>query len=199
MLLPGILASGITGNLITNNFTSIATATVTSGGSSTITFSSIPSTYTHLQVRGFWQSNRTDYGVDDAFLTINGDTTGANYYVHWLYGDGSSAYGASTANDTRGIDIGLTTLGTQAGNGSTAGWGSFVMDILDYANVNKNKTFRVLGGNDFNGTGVGGLGGRVGLTSGLWAQTTAVNSLTFTAYSPRVFNQYSQFALYGVK
>jgi hypothetical protein len=192
----GLFASA----LVTGNYYSIQTATVDSGGASSITFSSIPSTYTHLQVRGFWQSNRNDgIGVDDAYMTVNGDTTGSYYATHFFYGNGSTASAAAVTADGRGIDIGYTSIGTQNGNGSTPSWGGFVMDILDYTNSNKSKVFRIMGGSDMNGTGGLGLGGRVGLISGLWTQTTAVSSLTFTAYSPRSFNQYSQIALYGVK
>jgi hypothetical protein len=51
----GILASGMSGNLWApgKDFDSIATTTVGAGGASTITFSSIPSTYRHLQIRLF--------------------------------------------------------------------------------------------------------------------------------------------------
>jgi hypothetical protein len=65
------------------------------------------------------------------------------------------------------------------------------MDILDYANTNKFKTTRTLEGYDANGSG------NVSLTSGLWQSTSAINSITITAVG--TFNQYSQFALYGVK
>jgi hypothetical protein len=68
-----------------------------------------------------------------------------------------------------------------------------VFDILDYANTNKNKTVRVLGGVDFNGSGV------VFLSSGLYDTTSAVSSFTIQTPSSRTFPEHSSFALYGIK
>jgi glycosyltransferase involved in cell wall biosynthesis len=57
----------------------------------------------------------------------------------------------------------------------------------------KTETFRMLGGGDRNGSG------GVHLQSGVWLNTNAITSITFTSVSPYNFNQYSQFALYGIK
>jgi hypothetical protein len=56
MPILGIIASAITGNLVTTSYESIATVTVGGGGSATIDFTSIPATYTHLQIRGIARS-----------------------------------------------------------------------------------------------------------------------------------------------
>jgi hypothetical protein len=190
MLLPGILASGITGNLSTNNFTSIATATVDSSGASSITFSSIPSTYTHLQIRGIAKDSRGSYGDDYTYMQFNGDS-GNNYSTHRIRGDGSSAFASASINASKisFIDI--------AGNGASNIFGVFIIDILDYANTNKNKITRSLSGVDVNGT-VNGYGGPLDFTSGAWYSTSAINSITFTCGTPN-FLQYTQFSLYGVK
>ena len=89
MILPGIFASQITGHLANNNFISLQTVNVGSGGVGSITFTSIPTTYTHLQIRGIVQTNRATYGIDEGYLTFNGDS-GSNYAYHYMYGDGSS-------------------------------------------------------------------------------------------------------------
>jgi len=73
---------------------------------------------------------------------------------------------------------------------TTSGFGG-VTDILDYASTNKNKTVRTLGGFDANGSGY------VNLTSNLWSNTAAINTITINAVG--TFNQYSQFSLYGIK
>jgi hypothetical protein len=67
------------------------------------------------------------------------------------------------------------------------------MDILDYANTSKNKTIRMLSGNDRNGSG------DIILISGLWASTSAINQIDLRLESAANFAQYSQFALYGIK
>jgi hypothetical protein len=166
-----------------NSYESIATVTVGAGGQSSITFSSIPSTYKHLQLRAFSYAAATNQGY---FLQINGDTGTTNYNTHYVYGDGSSALAG--ANSTwAGIDIAPTASSSSYGT-------AIVVDILDYTNTNKNKTIRSLQGSDANGAG------NVGLFSGLWQNTSAITSLVIREnLSGLDINQYSSFALYGIK
>ena len=71
----------------------LATVSLTTAAS-TITFSSIPSDYTHLQIRGIARSASTGGSMR---IDFNSDANGANYARHLLMGDGSSAT-ASAAN-----------------------------------------------------------------------------------------------------
>ena len=195
MPILGIMASQASAHLWApgKDFDSIATTTVSTAVSS-ITFSSIPSTYRHLQIRLFAQTNRGTYGRDSLKMIFNSDS-GANYADHALYGDGGSAgAGASVSNTYMGIG----TIGTSAVLSSLM-FGVRVIDVLDYANISKYKTVRSIGGLDMNGTGTGGIGGLVDLNSGLWQSTTAVNSITFAPAVGTTFNQYTSAALYGVK
>ena len=167
---------------IPSDYESIATVTVGSGGSLEIDFTSIPSTYQHLQVRGIFQQ-----AAGEAILMrFNGDT-GSNYACHALYGDGSSA-GAGAATSRTNIPFerfsGMPT-GTNI-------YGAGVIDILNYKDTNKYKTVRALDGHDSNGSGY------VHFESGLWMSTSAITSIKF--YTPgNVYSEYSQFALYGIK
>lgn len=193
----GAITAGLYGTgvpPVTNSYESIATVTVGSGGASTISFTSIPSTYKHLQVRFFFQDNRGTYGSDDiGFRVGNGSIdTGNNYAWHDLYGNGSSA-SAQNATSTSRME-----LNNASGTGVASNFGGGVMDILDYANTSKYKTIRSLHGNDVNGT-VSGFGGRVALDSGLWQNTAAITTIQFTPLYGSSFNQYSQAALYGIK
>ena len=165
---------------VTNSYESIATVTVGSGGTSTITFSSIPSTYKHLQIRGISKTSATSGG--SIGMTFNADTA-SNYSMHGLTGNGSSAsaYGFS---DTK-IYIGY-------GAQDTTYFNAIIIDVLDYADTNKYKTSRNLMGLDTNG------GGIVGLLSGSWRSTSAVSTITLTPQSAN-FAEYSSFALYGIK
>jgi hypothetical protein len=162
--------------------------TVGAAGATSVTFSNIPATYTHLQIRGIARTNRTASPAQDALqITFNSDT-GNNYAHHYLLGDGSSA--SAGANTTRANIL----LDGIANNSATSGvFGAFNIDLLDYANTNKYKTLRHLSGWDNNGSGA------IWLESGLWQSTSAVTSIRFVPNGGTNFLQYSQFALYGIR
>ena len=172
----------------TNSYESIATTTVGAGGTSTITFSSIPSTYKHLQIRAISRTNRGD---TNDFMTVrfNSDT-GTNYAYHSLYGNGASAGAADTGTST-----GTPWSGVTAGGNATASiFGAVIWDVLDYQNTNKYKTLRLLSGTDQNGTT-----GRIYFQSNLWQSTSAISTVTIIPTFGSSFSQYSHFALYGIK
>jgi hypothetical protein len=119
MILPGILASGISGHLApplaAGSYESIATVTVGSGGTPTISFATIPTNFKHLQLRGIYRCSRSAASPTDAALivSINGSSTGDG---HNVYGNGSSANSAHNGSGIYGnnLDIGN-------GNNATAG------------------------------------------------------------------------------
>jgi hypothetical protein len=164
----------------TDGFFQIATTTLNVSAAS-ITFSSIPQGYTHLQVRYTARATVND----NTYMRFNGDT-GANYSSHYIYGQGSSAASGGLANGTSFfVDI-LT--------GSATSYNAAVVDILDYANTNKYKTARTIAGMDLNGSG------NVWLVSGNWRNTAAITSITLNqSSSSYVFEPNSSFALYGIK
>ncbi len=188
----GIYASQISGHLYGGPYgayDSLATVTLSASASS-ITFAGIPSGYKHLQVRIFGATTRGTYGIDSLLITFNGDS-GSNYAWHSVYGDGSAA---SAQSSTSSPAIGNPAL---FGTTTTSTFGVATLDILDYTSTNKTKVSRLLAGNDINGT-TAGYGGRVGLASGLWNNTSAITSITFTPENGSLAT-YSSFALYGVK
>ena len=192
----GIYASQISGHLVTNNYSSIQTVTVGSGGVSTVTFSSIPQTYTHLQIRAITRSTSSvggsgvSYG-GSGFMTFNGDS-GSNYNEHYLYGDGSSA--GSGAIGTLSYML-ISDLGGPYSGQTANTYSGSIIDILDYTSTTKNKTIRVLNGQDRNGAG------RALFQSGVWFNSTiqAITSISIVESDSANFAQYSQFALYGIK
>jgi len=164
----------------------IETVTVGSGGASSIEFTSIPSTFAHLQVRGILRSDRAAAG-EAVKININSDTS-ANYAYHWLVGDGSSASAAASSSDTGSVYTGST------GNTATSGiFGAVIVDVLDYASISKYKTLRLLNGNDRNGSGA------VAITSGLWMSSSAIASVKIAPIYGSNFVQHSTLALYGIK
>jgi hypothetical protein len=174
-------------------YDSLATVTVPSGGVASVTFAGIPSGYKHLQIRCFAQTNRGTYAIDEMKGNFNGITT-SSYTAHYLTGDGSAAGSSADTLPNTYMRLGVGNIGTSTGSN----WGAVVLDILDYADTNKNKTVRGLGGTDCNGT-VAGLGGKIVLNSGAFLSTNAITSITLAPLQSSLFNQYSSFALYGVK
>lgn len=192
MPILGILASSAPAAAATA-FESIATATGT-GSSSTITFSSIPSGYQHLQIR--YISKTTSTGsliVHTMELQFNGDTA-TNYASHSLYGDGGTSAAVGTANRT---SIDLDNAQPNSGTGSTSMFGVGIIDIHDYASTSKNKTVRAFKGYELNRT-TSPLS-RVYLNSGLWMSTSAITSISILNGSGVNWTTTSQFALYGIK
>jgi hypothetical protein len=183
----GIFASAVTGGVSATSFESIATVTVGSGGAASAEFTSIPGTYTHLQVRMFAKTDRA-LNRDGVRMRMNSVSTGSPYAWHGLYGDGASALVDGGANLNE-----IVTFRAAGNTSATNIWGGLIIDVLDYANTNKNTTIRCLGGVDLNGAG------EIWLSSGLWNNTSAITTLTFTPNIGSNFLQYSHFALYGCK
>jgi hypothetical protein len=168
------------------SYESIATVSLSSGNQSTVGFSSIPSTYKHLQLRLISKDNRVATG-DSIQIRLNGDT-GSNYSYHGIVGNGSTTDISALASTT------AFEFYRSAGNsGTTNVFGAMVLDIIDYTNTNKNKTVKALAGADWNG------GGEIWLNSGAWYSTSAVNSITLIPTNGSAFLMYSHFALYGIK
>jgi hypothetical protein len=165
---------------ITDSYESISTVTVGGGGSATVSFTSIPATYKHLQIRASAKAVNNDQGY---FMQFNSDT-GTNYNTHLLYGNGASVTALSN-NTWAGMDIAST---------SSSNFSAIVVDILDYTDTNKNTTIRSLSGVDNNGSGYATL------ASGLWRNTAAVTSLTIREIlGGGNITEFSSFALYGIK
>lgn len=180
----GIIASSMRG--VTNSYESIQTFTLGSTTAS-ITFSSIPSTYKHLQIRLSARNNFAGSGGGiSALMRINGDS-GGNYTHHRLVGDGSSA----TAGAATGVSY--TQIGYMSRNGDTYNYSASIVDVLDYTNTNKNTTVRTLSGGDYNGSGY------IQLWSGLWLNTAAVTSIEIYPDGAASWLADSKFALYGIK
>lgn len=182
MPIPGIIASSYP--RAGTAFESIASATGT-GSSGTITFSSIPSTYASLQIRGVarWNTNN-----DVLQIQFNGDTA-SNYTSHNLMGEGSTVIATGLANQSQ---IALTASGYTWD--ATFYGAPLIIDIHDYASTSRFKTIRTLFGHDQNTTP-----SRILLNSGLWRNTSAISSITISTQSGSNFNTATTFALYGIK
>jgi hypothetical protein len=159
-------------------FESIATSTPTSGTS--VTFSSIPSTYQHLQIRAYVQAND-----GSGRIRLNGSSSTSDYVAHILRGDGSAIIGSGAGT---GSYDGIPYYNFY----SSASGAAMIVDLHDYASTTRNKTVRV-----FNGIDINSGAGYLALWSGSYLSTTAVSSITITAGGG--FNTGTTISLYGIK
>lgn len=172
----GITASSVTSSFL-GSYESIASVTVGTNAPEDIIFSSIPSTYQHLQIRGIMKPTNSAMQVAGYI-----NNTSPTVWWHELQGNGTTA--GSFANS--GTYLGLAYC-------ETAQFTGMVLDILDYANTNKRKTFRSLWGFDANGSGV------IQLRSALSSTSDAISEIKISKTGTNGFAQHSHFALYGIR
>lgn len=162
----------------------ISTQVVTSPVSS-ITFSSIPSTFSHLQIRAVARTDRSANADDLLTVRLNSDT-GTSYASHLLYSSGNQVQATASVNQTYWRSLYLPGAGATANS-----FGGVILDLLDYKNTNKNTTMKALNGSyDYNW---------ISLASGVWMNTAAVTSITFNmAITATNFVSGTRFSLYGI-
>ena len=167
-----------------SSFESIATVTATGSSTTTLSLTSIPSTYKSLQVR-FNYASVSNAGATVG-ITYNG-VTSSSYVYHYLTGaQGSVQPGAQSATTSFSPQGALNAVRTTYPHVG-------ILDIIDYASTSKNKTSRVFFGRDENTTNTG----EVSLVSNLFLSTSAISSITFTIDSD-AFAAGSTIALYGI-
>lgn len=183
------IASFLSGISPAGDYESIATAYGT-GSSASITFSSIPQTFTHLQIRWVIRSLNASFDTVYAY-NFNNDTNSTGSAGHVLSGDGASI---SSTNYTGSFStiLGYAPATPQLSNSVAVG----ITDILDYTNTNKLKTIRGVSGWDGNG---GGAGNTYFLSALPVTRpgTGAVTSLTIVCNGN--ISTTSSVALYGIK
>jgi hypothetical protein len=188
-LILGILDSG--GAAVSaSSYESIASGTGT-GSNTTITFSSIPSTYKHLQIRGIYRDTAANATRKQITFQFNSDT-GSNYIIHEMRGDGATI----TLNGYTSFPS-INVLGAGIGNSATANiFGASITDIHDYTSTTKNKTTRSIAGVNNNNTTA--TNQAMTLSSGLWLNTSAITSITIGC-GDTAFASGTVFSLYGIK
>jgi hypothetical protein len=165
-------------------------ATTTLGtAANTITFSSIPATYTDLKVilTGFIEYTSPDRSY--LYMRFNGDT-GANYSATFIKGDGTTA---SSSSDTS-----LTSARIGYISWSVAGSGAYYslneIDVFSYAGSTY-KTALGRGNVDMNTAATGEVHRNVIL----WRSTSAITSVALYSSLTRDFGVGTTATLYGIK
>jgi hypothetical protein len=160
-----------------NTYEAIFTETLASAQAS-VTFSSIPSTYTDLVL----VSNLYGSGGSANILVRFNSDTGTNYSNTMLTGNGTSA---ASSRNTSTDSIFMINSGSSL-NGA---WGTFIMNLNNYSNATTNKTALVR---------FSAAGNEVTANVGLWRNTSAITAIEIRTSS----NNYlagSTFSLYGIK
>lgn len=167
---------------------------VTTGGESNVTFSSIPQTYTHLQLRVNWFSTGSGAGDFQLGCAISGDEYPGSGLYSWHNIQGSGA----AVNTTQALTNWNFPIGNKAIFGAnttnvTAVPSVAIADFLDYTGTTKNKIMKSIAGNDNNGSGWAGFQG------GQRMNTGAVTSIKlWSTATSHLFGAGSRFDLYGV-
>lgn len=175
-----------------NTYTKIASVTVGAGGSSTIDFSSIPSTYTDLLFKLSLRADTNSGTYQQLSYRFNANTS--SYAVRDIEGNGSAAGSGNNTTNTPGEGGTwgrLTSTGINIPSTTASTFTSFDWYIPNYT-VAQYKSFGFEMTSENNATQA-----YQEISAGLWSNTTAINQVTITPFSGN-FAQYSTATLYGI-
>ena len=155
---------------------------VLASATGTVTFSSIPDTYTDLViVANFTVAT----AAGNLVMTLNGDTTSGLYSKTQLEGTGASVFSGKTSGAN---NIGLdSNMGDDVTNPSI-----HILQLMNYANASVFK--KILHRQSVFWSANPGTAARVGL----WRNTNAITSVTLNNGAAN-FTVGSTFTLYGIK
>ena len=160
---------------------------VLTSSQASVTFSSLDTLaagYQHLQIR---MTTRTDLsGAEDSFFINFNDDFSSNYSWHFMFGNGSSV-NVGQNSSTTGIYPFAVSGNTQA----SGSFGAHIIDIVDAFESTKNTTIRAL-------AGYAGGTNRIALASGMWNNTSSIQSLALDPSSSN-WTTGSRFTLIGLK
>lgn len=161
--------------------TPLANITLANSTTSSVTFSSISGSYRDLML-----VISVGNGYGNNYLTINGDTTAANYFQTFATGASAATSGNVSGSFPAYLEKNVSTSGSVEN--------TYVLHFLDYAATDKHKTSLLRFGAPNSGTTYSGAQ----MSVQRWASTAAITSIAFTSYSGGTFATGSTFALYGV-
>lgn len=171
-------ANGVSGSMVT------IAQIITAGSQTAVDFSSIPNTYTDIEII-YSAGSQAGTSVDEMYAQINGDT-GAHYNYNYTYNSGAGVADGATTGDTKmymqEIPTGLSSTIVMVGRilipnyaGLIAGKG--VMNDMFYAT---------------------GVNMRNGTSKGIWQSAAAVTDFKLFFTSGGAFSNGSVFTLRGI-
>lgn len=155
---------------------------------SSIVFSNIPQIYTDLLIVG--STRVTGTGTQNIVMNINGDTS-ANYSYRMLYTEN----GGSPASANEASSAGIRWFYSNASNSTSNTFSNFQLYVPNYRSSSA-KSVSYEHTTEQNGTSPF----IQGINAGLWNNSSAINSLTFTTDVPASisFVAGSSITLYGI-
>lgn len=165
-----------------NTYTLIASNTLSTTTAS-VTFSSIPATYTDLVILSSTRDGTNADNNSEFKVKFNGSAT--SYSNKYLQGSGSAA-----SSGTYGTTY-LYTGETDSNTATASTFGSSTIYIPNYTSANNKSVSSDLVSEENTSVSYATL------TAGLWSNAAAITSIEFTCNGS--FAQYSNFYLYGIK
>jgi len=164
-----------------STYTPIASQTLGSAAAS-VTFSSIPQGYTDLVLVAQAKSTTSGSAYNNYRIQFNGDTTSL-YSDTFLSGNGTSATSTRDSNQTV-IYAGILPQTSASAEVS-------IFHFMNYSNTTTNKTVLSRGN-------MGGTGGEVNATVGLWRSTAAITRIDLFMSGANIASG-ATFSLYGIQ
>lgn len=167
-----------------NTYIPIATITVGSGGANSIEFTSIPQTYTDLNIK--MSPRATGSALNWNYkITFNGASSG--YSSKIMFGDGSTVTAfAGAASYFDGIYM-------SGANATANSFGTADLYLPNYTGSNNKSIFTESGATSNNSNALGSL------QAGLFSSSSAITSIKIQAEPTSDLAQYSTATLYGIK
>lgn len=169
--------------MATNTYIEIDKVTVETATPS-ITFNSIPSTYTDLVIVASFKASSTT--IVTPSIRFNGDTN-TNYSNTSMYSN------ASTMTSYRWTNTNKAFLGDFYAGVSNNAFIPYIININNYSNSSTYKTI-LCGYSQINSSNA-----EIGKTAAMWRNTNAITSVTITSDGGQNFAVGSTFSLYGIK
>lgn len=184
----GVIDSAKTGNLITGAWESLSTTIVTSN-TATLDITGISTAYKDLRIHLRGRDNRSDAVFSTDNIAFNNSS--ARIQSQQMYGTGGSVNTVLTYSD-QGQSGQLERWATSAGASNLVG--GFLIDIKDYANTSKYKTWY------YRSINAGSTTNQVTLHTLTWPSTAAINQLTFQmGFNVTAFTAPTTISIYGIR
>lgn len=166
-----------------NTYEKIAQSVVSTATATAIEFTGIPSNYDDLLIVYSARTNRAAEVVDNINIGFNGTTT--NLTARYLVGTGTAVVSSTSLNRFGGFATGASATANTFGNTQVY--------IPNYTG-STNKSFSVDSVSETNGTTSYQI-----ISAGLWSQTAAITSISFTSNTSDSFVTNSTAVLYGIR